>query len=306
MSYADRDGEIWMDGTFVPWREANVHVLTHTLHYGVGVFEGIRAYKTENGTAIFQLDRHIKRLFQSAHILRMAMPFDFETLKNACIECVRRNKLETAYLRPLVFYGSEGMGLHADNLSSHVAIAAWYWGAYLGDDALEQGIRVKTSSFSRHHINADMSKAKACGSYINSIVALTEASEDGYDEALLLDTNGLVMEGSGENIFIVRDNVIITPEPTSMLEGITRNSVIQLAGELGYEVVERSITRDEVYIADEAFFTGTAAELTPIREVDRRLIGCGVRGPVTTALQAKYLDVVNGRSPEHADWLTPV
>lgn len=306
MSYADRDGEIWMDGQFVPWREANVHVLTHTLHYGVGVFEGIRAYDTGNGTAIFQLDRHIKRLFQSAHILRMKMPFDSGTLKAACIECVRRNGLASAYLRPLVYYGSEGMGLHANNLSSHVSIAAWYWGAYLGDDALEQGIRVKTSSFSRHHINADMSKAKACGSYINSIIALTEVAEDGYDEALLLDSNGLVMEGSGENIFIVRDNVIITPAPTSMLEGITRNTVIQLAGELGYEVRERSITRDEVYIADEAFFTGTAAELTPIREVDRRLIGCGVRGPVTTALQSKYLDVVNGRSPEHADWLTPV
>ena len=304
MSYADRDGVIWMDGEMVPWRDAQVHVLTHTLHYGVGAFEGIRAYQTPAGTAIFRLDDHIRRLFDTAHILEMEIPFSAAELTRACIQCVRENQLETAYLRPLAYYGSEGMGLHADNLSVHVAIAAWFWGAYLGADALEKGIRIKTSSYTRHLVNSVMCKAKACGNYVNSILALQEAARDGYDEALLLDTDGMVAEGSGENIFIVRNGVIATPELTSMLEGITRDTVIALASEAGYEVVEKRVTRDEIYIADEAFFTGTAAEITPIRELDNRRIGEGQRGPVTARLQADYLDVVNGRRSGRDEWLT--
>jgi len=306
MSYADRDGVIWMDGTMVPWREAQVHVLTHTLHYGVGAFEGIRAYKTPQGTAIFRLAEHIQRLFDTAHILDMAIPFTDEQIRLACIESVKQNGLETAYLRPLVYYGSEGMGLHAQNLSVHVAIASWYWGAYLGTDALEKGIRIKTSSYTRHLVNSVMCKAKACGNYINSILALQEAARDGYDEALLLDHDGMIAEGSGENIFIVRKGVIYTPELTSALEGITRDTVVQLARTEGYSVVEKRITRDEVYIADEAFFTGTAAEVTPIRELDNRAIGAGKPGPITKNLQAIYLDVVEGRRSGYDDWMTIV
>lgn len=306
MNYADRDGVIWMDGAMVPWREAQVHVLTHTLHYGVGAFEGIRAYNTPQGTAIFRLDDHVRRLFDTAHILGMEMPYSREQIRQACIDSVTQNKLETAYIRPLVYYGSEGMGLHAENLSVHVSIATWVWGAYLGADALEKGIRIKTSSFTRHLVNSVMCKAKACGNYLNSILALQEAARDGYDEALLLDTDGMVAEGSGENIFIVRNGVIFTPELTSALEGITRDTVMQLAQSTGSSVIEKRITRDEVYIADEAFFTGTAAEVTPIRELDNRIIGKGMPGPVTQQLQSAYLDLVQGRNDGFEHWLTLV
>lgn len=306
MSYADRDGVIWMDGEMVPWRDAQVHVLTHTLHYGVGAFEGIRAYDTPKGTAIFRLDDHVRRLFETAHILEMDIPYSREEIAKACIANVKNNELETAYLRPLVYYGSEGMGLHADNLSVHVAIASWFWGAYLGGDALEKGIRIKTSSYTRHLVNSVMCKAKACGNYINSILALQEAARDGYDEALLLDNDGMVAEGSGENIFIVRNSVLYTPELTSALEGITRDTVFELARTEGLKVIEKRITRDEVYIADEAFFTGTAAEVTPIRELDNRTIGTGTPGPVTKQLQSAYLDLVEGRTNGYDDWLTVV
>jgi branched-chain amino acid aminotransferase len=306
MSYADRDGVIWMDGTLVPWRDANVHVLTHSLHYGVGAFEGIRAYKTARGTAIFRLDDHVKRFFDTCHILEMKMPFTHEQIVEACIASVRDNKLETAYIRPLAFYGSEGMGLHAQNLSTHVAVAAWFWGAYLGADALTKGIRIKTSSYTRHLVNSVMSHAKACGNYINSILALQEAARDGYDEALLLDADGMVAEGSGENIFIVRRGKLYTPSLTSVLEGITRDTVMQIAREEGIEVEEKRITRDEVYIADECFFTGTAAEVTPIRELDNRQIGKGSIGPITHKLQSIYLDLVEGRRKCPPEWLTLV
>lgn len=306
MSYADRDGVIWMDGTMVPWRDANVHVLTHSLHYGVGAFEGIRAYKTPTGTAIFRLDDHVRRLFDSAHILEMKMPFTPAAIAEACVASVRENKLDAAYIRPLAYYGSEGMGLHAQNLSVHVAIASWFWGAYLGADALEKGIRIKTSSYTRHLVNSIMCRAKACGNYINSILALQEAARDGYDEALLLDNEGMVAEGSGENIFIVRKGVLYTPQITSALEGITRDTVMKLAREEDIEVVEKRITRDEVYIADEAFFTGTAAEVTPIRELDNRQIGTGSMGPVTRKLQQDYMALVEGRRACPAEWLTLV
>ncbi len=306
MSMSDRDGVIWYDGEMVPWREATTHVLTHTLHYGMGVFEGVRAYKTEQGTAIFRLQEHTDRLFRSAHIFGMKMPFDKASIAQAQIESVRQNQLESGYLRPLVFYGSEAMGISAKTLSTHVIVAAWPWGAYLGQEALENGIRVKTSSFTRHHVNVTMCKAKASSSYTNSILAHQEASQDGYDEALLLDVDGFVAEGSGENIFIVRQGVLYTPDLTSALEGITRDTIFQLAAEIGVPVVEKRITRDEVYCADEAFFTGTAAEVTPIRELDRRTIGEGRRGPITTQLQSMFFDCVSGRAANRQDWLTHV
>lgn len=307
MSMADRDGVIWYDGKMVPWREANTHVLTHTLHYGMGVFEGIRAYKTDKGAAIFRLQEHTDRLFRSAHIMNMPMPFDRDTINQATLQAVRDNNLDSAYIRPMCFYGSEGMGLRADNLKVHIIIAAWQWGAYLGSDGLEKGIRIRTSSFSRHHVNVNMCRAKANGHYINSMMALQEAMTDGYDEALLLDTNGFVMEGSGENIFIVRNGVLYTPDLTSALDGITRNTIITLASDLGIKVVEKRITRDEVYIADEAFFTGSAAEVTPIRELDNRAIGNGGRGPITEQLQTLYFDLVHGRrNAPHAEWLAYV
>ena len=299
MSMDDRDGVIWFDGELVPWRDAKVHVLTHTLHYGMGVFEGVRAYNGEIGTAIFRLGEHTDRLLNSAHIMEMPAPFDRQTLIDAQITVVRENQLESAYIRPMFFYGSEGMGLRADNLRAHAIVAAWSWGSYLGTDAIEKGIRIRTSSFTRHHVNVSMCKAKANGHYINSMLALQEAISCGYDEALLLDVDGFVAEGSGENIFIVR-------ELTSALEGITRDTIIQLAAELGIAVREKRITRDEVYIADEAFFTGTAAEVTPIRELDNRSIGNGARGPVTEKLQSLYFDVVNGRHEKHRRWLTPI
>ncbi len=304
MSMDDRDGVIWLDGKLLPWREAKVHVLTHTLHYGMGVFEGIRAYKTAQGTAIFKLTEHMNRLFNSAHIMRMPMPHSKAEVTKACLDVLRDNKLASAYIRPVCFYGSEGMGLRADNLQTHIAVAAWEWGAYLGAEALEKGIRIKTSSYTRHHVNISMCKAKANGHYINSMLAFREAHEDGYDEAMLLDTEGYVAEGSAENIFIVRNGVIYTPDLTSALEGLTRETIIELATECGYTVKEKRITRDEVYIADEAFFTGTAAEVTPIREVDNRKIGSGARGPITTRLQSMYLDCVNGRTKNHMNWLS--
>jgi len=306
MSMADRDGVIWYDGQLVPWRDATTHVLTHSLHYGLGVFEGIRAYATVAGTAIFRLPEHIKRLQGSAHILNMQLPYSADTLTEACRAVVRENGLRAAYIRPLCFYGPEGMGLRADNLKVHVVVAAWEWAAYLGKDGLEQGIRIKTSSFSRHHVNVTMCKAKSTGSYMNSMLALQEARSANCDEALLLDTEGYVAEGSGENVFIVRDDVLYTPELTSALDGITRDTIIRLAAEIGVPVREKRMTRDEVYLADEAFFTGTAAEVTPIRELDGRPIGTGHRGPVTERLQTLYFDVVYGRRPAHADWLTPI
>ncbi len=304
MTMADRDGLIWFDGEFVPWRDAQVHVLTHTLHYGMGVFEGIRAYHTDRGPAVFRLDDHVQRLFNSAHILNMPMPYDFATIEAACRDAITKNSLDSCYIRPVVFYGSEGMGLRADTLKTHVAIAAWEWGAYLGAEGLEKGIRIHTSSFTRHHVNISMCKAKANGHYINSMLALQEALQNGYDEALLLDAEGYVAEGSGENIFIVRNGVIYTPDLTSALEGITRDAIVQLAKDAGYTIVEKRITRDEIYIADEAFFTGTAAEVTPVRELDNRAIGDGVRGPVTEKLQEMFFDIANGRNDKYSQWLT--
>lgn len=300
----DRDGVIWMDGEFVPWREAKVHVLTHTLHYGMGVFEGVRAYETDNGAAIFRLQEHTDRLFRSAHILQMPMPFGKDQLNQATIDAVAKNKLDSAYIRPMCFYGSEGMGLRADNLKVHVIIAAWHWGSYLGAEGLEKGIRIRTSSYTRHHVNITLCKAKANGNYMNSMLALQEALTCGYDEAMLLDNEGYVAEGSGENIFLVRDGVIYTPTLTSALDGITRSTIIELAEELNIPVKEKQITRDEVYIADEVFFTGTAAEVTPIREVDNRQIGDGKRGPITERLQTLYFDIVHGRVAEKAPWLS--
>ena len=306
MTMADRDGLIWLDGEMVPWREAKTHVLTHTLHYGMGVFEGVRAYRTDEGTAIFRLREHTARLFNSAHILGMKIPYDREILDQAQRAAVRENGLASAYVRPMCFYGPEGMGLRADNLNVHVMVAAWEWGAYLGEDNMKNGIRIKVSSFTRHHVNITMCRAKANGNYMNSMMALQEAMRDGYDEALLLDAEGYVMEGSGENIFIVREGVLYTPDLTSALDGITRKTAITLAGELGIPVVEKRITRDEVYIADEAFFTGTAAEVTPIREVDGRAIGGGTRGPITERLQSLYFDLVHGRHEGHREWFTLV
>ena len=303
---ADRDGLIWSDGKMVPWRDATTHVLTHTLHYGMGVFEGLRAYQTNQGTAIFRLLEHTDRLFNSAHIFMMKIPYDKATLMEAQLEVVKQNKLESCYIRPIVFYGSEGMGISAKNLSVHVAIAAWPWGTYLGKDSLEKGIRVKTSSFSRHHVNVNMCRAKSVTTYANSMLAHQEVIIDGYDEALLLDVSGYVAEGSGENIFIIKNNKLYTPDMTSCLEGITRASIIEFAGEIGIPVIEKRITRDEVYCADEAFFTGTAAEVTPIRELDNRIIGNGSRGPITTKLQTMFFDSVKGKSNNHENWLTYV
>ena len=306
MSMADRDGVIWYDGKLVNWREATTHVLTHTLHYSMGVFEGVRAYETPKGTAIFRLEDHTTRLFNSAHILGMKMPFDKPTMIEAQKTAVRENGLKSGYIRPMAFYGAEAMGISAHNLSVHVIVAAWPWGTYLGQEALEKGIRVKTSSFSRHHSNVTMCRAKANGNYMNSILAHREAEQGGYDEALLLDVDGFVAEGSGENVFIVRDGTLYTPDPSSALIGLTRDTIIQIAGEIGIPVIEKRITRDEVYIADEAFFTGTAAEVTPIRELDNRMIGNGSRGPITQKLQKLYFDCVQGRSPKHESWLTYV
>jgi branched-chain amino acid aminotransferase len=306
MSMADRDGQIWYDGRLVPWRDANTHVLTHSLHYGLAVFEGLRAYKTGDGTSIFRLKEHTERLFNSAHIYLMKIPYTREVIMDAHKEVVRANKLDACYIRPIAFYGSEKMGVSPKGATVHVAIAAWPWGAYLGAEALEQGIRVKTSSFARHHVNVSMCRAKYSGTYANSILANLEATEHGYDEGLLLDVDGFVAEGSGENLFMVKNGCIYEPELTSALMGITRDSVITLAAEMGYKVVAKRITRDDLYIADEAFFTGTAAEVTPIREIDGRSIGEGKRGPVTTRIQKMFFDCVTGKAEVHRDWLSPI
>lgn len=304
MSMADRDGVIWYDGKMVPWREATTHVLTHTLHYGMGAFEGVRAYHTAKGTAVFRLQAHTDRFFRSAHVLGMAMPYDKDTINAAICACVAENRLESAYIRPMCFYGAEGMGLRADNLKVHVIVAAWNWGSYLGEESLEKGVRVKTSSFNRHHVNVTMCRTKSNGSYMNSVLALNEVRALGFDEAMLLDTEGYVSEGSAENIFIVRDGILFTPDLTSALDGITRDTIFKLAPEFGLTVREKRITRDEVYVADEAFFCGTGAEVTPIREVDGRVIGAGRRGPITEKLQQVYFDQVHGRRKQHPEWLT--
>ena len=307
MSMADRDGFIWYDGRMVPWREATTHVLTHTLHYGMGVFEGVRAYKTAGGTAIFRLQEHTDRLFRSAHIFGMKIPYTKDEIDAAQLACVRDNKLDSCYIRPIAFYGSNAMGVAAKSNPVRVAIAAWPWGAYLGAEGLEKGIRVKTSSFTHHHPNITMCNAKAVCNYAVSILSNQEATHDGYEEAMLLDPQGFVCQGSGENLFIVRDGKLHTPDLSGgALNGITRMTIITFAGELGIPVVERRITRDEVYLADEAFFTGTAAEVTPIREYDNRVIGEGQRGPITTKLQTLFFDTVSGRNPAKKAWLTKV
>ncbi|WOG28469.1 branched-chain amino acid transaminase [Endozoicomonas sp. 8E] len=307
MSFADRDGVIWFDGKLVPWREAQTHVLTHTLHYGMGVFEGVRAYSTDKGPAIFRLEEHTDRLFRSAHILGMKIPYSREELIEAQKLVVRENGLDSAYLRPMCFLGSEGMGLRAEGLTVHCIIAAWNWPSYMDPDAKEKGIKIRTSSYTRHHVNITMCKAKANGNYMNSMLALREALDSGCEEALLLDNEGYVAEGSGENIFIVKeDGILYTPELTSCLEGITRDTIIRFAGELGLEVREKRITRDEVYIAKEAFFTGTAAEVLPIREHDGRIIGSGQRGPITEQLQTMYFDQVQGQREAYPEWLAHV
>jgi len=303
---ADRDGVIWYDGKLVPWREANTHVLTHSLHYGLAVFEGLRAYHTELGTAIFRLHDHTRRLFNSAHIYQMSIPFDQEAINAAHCEAVRANSLESCYIRPIVFYGSEKMGVSPKGATVHVAIAAWSWGAYLGEEALKEGIRVKISSYARQHVNVTMPRAKVASTYANSILANAEALDHGYDEAILLDTEGFVAEGAGENLFIVKDGVLYEPEIASALTGITRATVHALAADLGVPLHTRRLTRDDLYIADEAFFSGTAAEVTPIREIDGRRIGAGRRGPVTEKLQSAFFDVANGRNAKYHHWLTPV
>jgi branched-chain amino acid aminotransferase len=303
---ADRDGVIWFDGKMVEWRDAKIHVLTHTLHYGMGVFEGLRAYKTEQGAAIFRLQAHTDRLFESAALMNMTIPFDKDTLNAAQCAAVKENNLQSAYVRPMCFYGSEGMGLRADNLKVHVMIAAWEWGAYLGQEALDNGIRIRKSTFIKNDSHPSMYLAKANGNYINSMLALDEAMNKGYDEALLLDSKGNVAEGSGENIFMVNDGVLYTPTLTASLNGITRNTIMTLAEEQGYDVVETIIKIEELYDADEVFFTGSAAEVTPIREIDDNVIGNGSRGPITEKLQTMYFDLVHGRLDIHQDWLAVV
>ncbi|EGI77022.1 branched-chain amino acid transaminase [Hylemonella gracilis] len=306
-SMADRDGKIWFDGKLVEWRDAKVHVLTHTLHYGCGAFEGVRAYNTVNGTAIFRLQEHTERLLNSAKILRMNVPFTAEQINEAQKEVVRVNKLQSCYIRPLTWIGDKKLGVSPKGNTIHLMVAAWEWGAYLGEEGLKRGIRVKTSSYARHHVNITMTQAKAVSNYSNSILANMEATEDGYDEALLLDTAGFVAEGAGENIFVIKGGVIYTPDLSAgALNGITRNTVLHIAKDLGLDVVQKRITRDEVYIADEAFFTGTAAEVTPIRELDRVQIGAGARGPVTEKIQSAFFDIVNGRNAKYAHWLSKV
>ena len=307
LSMADRDGKIWLDGQLVDWRDAKIHVLTHTLHYGCGAFEGVRAYDTAGGTAIFRLEEHTQRLFNSAKILRMKMPFTPDQVNEAQKEVIRANKLASGYIRPLVWIGSEKLGVSPKGNTIHVMVAAWAWGAYLGEDGMAKGIRVKTSSYTRHHVNITMTQAKAVSNYSNSILANMEALDDGYDEALLLDSAGFVSEGAGENVFLIKDGAIYTPDLSAgALNGITRNTVLHIAKDLGIEVVQKRITRDECYIADEMFFTGTAAEVTPIRELDRVQIGAGQRGPLTEKIQSAFFDIVNGRNPKYAHWLAKV
>ena len=307
MSMSDRDGKIWMDGQMVEWRDAKIHVLSHTLHYGCGAFEGVRAYNTADGTAIFRLQEHTERLFNSAKILRMKIPFTPEQVMDAQQAVVRANQLESCYLRPLVWIGNEKLGVSPKGNTIHLMVAAWTWGAYLGDEGLARGIRVKTSSYTRHHVNITMTQAKAVSNYTNSILANMEVTEEGYDEALLLDPSGFVAEGAGENIFIIKKGVVYTPDLSAgALNGITRDTIFNICRDLGLTLKEKRITRDEVYIADEAFFTGTAAEVTPIRELDRIEIGRGYRGPITEKIQAAFFDIVNGRNPKYAEWLTRV
>jgi branched-chain amino acid aminotransferase len=296
---------IWLDGEFIDWDAARVHVLTHTLHYGLGVFEGIRCYETDDGrSAVFRLGEHIRRLYDSARINLMKIPFDPATIEAACLESLRRNELRAGYLRPIAFVGDGEMGLNPGSNAIRVAVISWSWGKYLGDEGVERGIRAKVSTFSRHFVNAKMTKGKTCGDYVNSILAKREALLDGYDEAIMLDSQGLVSEASGENIFLVRDGVIATPSLFSVLDGITRATVIELARDKGIPVEERPITRDELYVADEVFLTGTAAEVTPIREVDHRQIGAGGRGPIAATLQQAFFDAAGGREQKYARWLT--
>jgi branched-chain amino acid aminotransferase len=307
MSLSDRDGKIWIDGRLVEWRDANIHVLTHTLHYGCGAFEGVRAYNAQGGSAIFRLREHTERLFNSAKILRMRIPHSIDDVMHAQREVVRANRLDSCYIRPLTWIGSEKLGVSPKGNTIHLMIAAWAWGAYLGEEGLKRGIRVKTSSYTRHHVNITMTQAKAVSNYTNSILANMEATEDGYDEALLLDASGFVSEGAGENLFVVKAGVVYTPDLSAgALNGITRNTVLHICQDLGLKLVEKRITRDEVYIADEAFFTGTAAEVTPIRELDRIEIGAGSRGPITEKIQAAFFDIVNGRNPKYLEWLDRV
>ncbi|NTU42288.1 MAG: branched-chain amino acid transaminase [Nitrospirales bacterium] len=298
--------KIWMDGEFVNWDDAQVHVLTHTLHYGLGAFEGIRCYNTPKGPAIFRLDEHVKRLFQSARIFLIDIPFTEEEIRQAIIDTVRVNGLKECYIRPLVYIGTGAMGLYPRGNPIRVAIAAWPWGAYLGEESLEKGINVKVSSFIRNHVNSNMSRGKVCGYYVSSQLAKKEAIACGFDEAILLDTEGYVAEGSGENIFIVREGVLKTTPLTSILEGITRDSVIAIAYDLGVETQTERFTRDEVYVSDEAFFTGTAAEITPIRGLDGRRIGNGKRGKVTERIQSTFFDIVTGKDERYDSWLTYV
>jgi len=307
MSMSDRDGKIWMDGQLVDWRDAKIHVLSHTLHYGCGAFEGVRAYNTVGGTAIFRLREHTERLFNSAKILRMKIPYSFEQVVEAQREVVRVNQLESCYIRPLVWIGSEKLGVSPKGNTIHLMVAAWPWGAYLGEEGMRQGIRVKTSSYTRHHVNITMTQAKAVSNYSNSILANMEALDDGYDEALLLDASGFVSEGAGENLFIIKKGVVYTPDLSAgALNGITRDTIFAICSDLGLTLKEKRITRDEVYISDEAFFTGTAAEVTPIRELDRVELGSGSRGPITEKIQAAFFDIVNGRNPKYAEWLSKV
>lgn len=306
-SMADRDGKIWLDGQLVDWRDAKIHVLTHTLHYGCGAFEGVRAYDTASGTAIFRLQEHTQRLFNSAKILRMNIPFSQEEVNAAQKEVVRVNQLQSGYIRPLVWIGDEKLGVSPKGNRIHLMVAAWHWGAYLGEEGLKKGIRVKTSSYSRHHVNITMTQAKAVSNYTNSILANMEATDDGYDEAVLLDTAGFVSEGSGENLFIIKDGTVYTPDLSAgALNGITRNTVLHICADLGIPVVQKRITRDECYIADEMFFSGTAAEITPIREYDRIRIGGGERGPLTEKIQSAFFDIVGGRNAKYTHWLANV
>jgi branched-chain amino acid aminotransferase len=307
MSMHDRDGKIWFDGQLVEWRDAKIHVLSHTLHYGCGAFEGVRAYDAQGGTAIFRLHEHTERLFNSAKILRMKIPFTMEQVMDAQREVVRVNKLASCYIRPLTWIGSEKLGVSPKGNTIHLMVAAWSWGAYLGEEGLRRGIRVKTSSYTRHHVNITMTQAKAVSNYTNSILANMEATEDGYDEALLLDASGFVSEGAGENLFVIKKGVVYTPDLSAgALNGITRDTIFAICQDLGLKLVEKRITRDEVYIADEAFFTGTAAEVTPIRELDRITLGRGERGPITEKIQTAFFDIVNGRNPKYAEWLSKV
>ncbi len=307
MSLDDRDGKIWMDGELVEWRDAKIHVLSHTLHYGCGAFEGVRAYKTDKGPAIFRLKEHTERLLNSAKILRMKIPFTHEQIAEAQKEVVRANQLESCYLRPLTWIGSEKLGVSPKGNKVHLMVAAWAWGAYLGEEGMRRGIRVKTSSYTRHHVNITMTQAKTVSNYTNSILANMEATDDGYDEAMLLDASGFVSEGAGENLFVIKNGVVYTPDLSAgALNGITRNTIFHICEDLGLKLVEKRITRDEVYICDEAFFTGTAAEVTPIRELDRVELGSGSRGPITEKIQTAFFDIVNGRNPKYAHWLTLV